>query len=197
MPIDLASDGAVQQAIERWRALGKDPTPVLKRWMQFILRKTQRQAPVDKGWLRKSLNSRVEGHTGIIASDRPYARIQDEGGTIKAGRGPLGSKLLAIPMCDEARKMIEGMGTHESLRGKNLTLIKSKSGKLYLVKITERRRAKAKRLGKTKRRAEPSMKIMFLLTPGVRIKGHKYVPSISDADVREFGVKEFSRAAKG
>jgi hypothetical protein len=98
----------------------------------------------------------VEEKNGSISagafSDLAYARIQDEGGTLK----PRDMKYLSIPM----RKLPVGKWPRHFAKGA-LTLIKSKAGNLLLVKF----------VGKLKKKFD----VYFLLRKSVTLKGKNYL----------------------
>ena len=202
MPIVLTSDGAIAKAIGRMRAAAANPGPWSRKVREYLLRQTQRKAPRGRGALGKSLNA--EGSTDttvVISSPLPYAGIQAGGGTIRAGTGPLKSKLLAIPMNEEARRMIGGTGTKQSLRKqKDLTLIKSRRGRLMLVrkaKLTKRGKRRPSRRGRRRQHELGKFQIMFLLVPRVKLDPNPppsgYAPTLADPATRAWIVKSADR----
>jgi hypothetical protein len=136
-----------------------------------VLAKTMlRAGAVVGGEIARVVVRRFPGGTGALArsflpptfiSKRPgeikvgalsslvYARIQDEGGSIKAKR----SKLLAIPLTPKAKSRWPRDWPKNSL-----ALIKTKKGNLLLID------AKSKRI-----------KAHYVLTPRVRIPGRNYL----------------------
>lgn len=190
MPYRIDSDDAIAKAVERLGQRARGLHPATRKWAELIVRKARRQVPVGRGRgrgaLKRSLNHREPAHNvTVLQSDRRYARIIQEGGAITAGTGPLGSRLLAIPLNDDARRMLDGMGASVSLRTQNLLFLKSRSGRMFLIRQERAGRGGRRKRGKARRHRMFEGQILFMLVPRVTIRARPYAPRVSDPDVRE------------
>lgn len=196
MPYKITSNNELSKHVRRVLAKSRALWPATRQFGQYIAREARRNAPVGKrrnrGALKRSLNVEVIAHdTVVLQSPLPYAKIQQEGGTVRAGSGPLGARLLAIPIHPDAVAMLAGMGASVSLRTKNLQFIKTKSGKMFLVReaaVNKHGRAR----GPNKKGKMPEVnatQILFKLTPRVTITPQPYAPRMSEPAVRAFAAK--------
>jgi hypothetical protein len=205
VPIVLTSNDAVAKLIAEMRARARKLGPWSERVREYLLRQTQRKAPRRRGALGKSLNAERSTETSIvISSPLPYAGIQAKGGTITAGSGPLKSKYLAIPLNEEARRMVGRMGTHQSLRDKKLVLIRTKKGTLLLARLKKRRKLRLtkeerrlkRKLGIKRLKAEPP-EYMFVLKESVSLEANPppsgYAPTLADPATRAWITKSGER----
>jgi hypothetical protein len=100
----------------------------------------------------------ISAPEGTIAagamSDLPYARIQDEGGTIR----PKHRKTLAVPISKEAKTKWP-----RDWPGKDLALIKSKRGNLLLIGAKEK-----------------ELTVHYVLKESVKIQGRNYLGDAKD-----------------
>ena len=135
--------------------------PVAQLVGEYVTRAARRRAPrgdSNRGAsLSTSLNHVEPAHNiTVLRSDKRYARIQNFGGTIVAGTGPLKSKMLAIPLTDFAKRMIAFMGASTSLRDAPVKMFPLRlNGKLFLARKRSGNTATYKdRRGREKKRRE-------------------------------------------
>lgn len=152
----------------------RDLRPVMRLAGELIAREARRRAPVGPTKkLRPSLGHQEPAHNVTeLTSPLPYARIQHRGGTVMKRR-----HMLTIPLNPEAVRLRLRHKTLRSVPG--LTLIRTKSGKLFLVRIPKKRPSAAK--------------FLFLLKDQVVIPGHRYAPSINEPRIRARVVRWLTR----
>lgn len=200
MPYSLTSSGTLARKLERLRQRGKYARPAARKWGAWLTREARRRAPRGRGrrmaGLAASLNH-VEPNdtTTVLVSNKSYARIQNYGGQITAGGGALKSRLLAIPLNDDARRMLDGMGASVSLRSQNLVFIKSRSGRMFLIRADESKRSKRSKGGRGRKRRHRfhGGQIMFMLVPRVNLRPnpapHGYAPRLDEPAVKAAAAK--------
>lgn len=105
-----------------------------------------------------------------------YARIQEYGGRIHAKKG----KFLPVPVGADGRRALRE--SNGNLRSLNLTLIRTKAGKLLLVKTL----SKGERAVKGGERAKGAMtKILFVLKKEVFLPARPYFrPAIAEVSAK-------------
>lgn len=192
MAYDVTSNGAIARKVERLRQRGKYARPATRKFGEWVTREARRRAPRGQGRrmasLANSLNH-VEPNdvTTVLMSDKVYARAQQYGAEIQAGGGPLGAKLLAIPLNADARKMTEGMGASVSLRSQDLVFIKSRRGRMFLIR-PEPPTGRKRQRGRARRHRMFGGQIMFMLVPRVRLRPNPapqgYAPRMGEPAVR-------------
>lgn len=170
--------------------------PVTRLVAEWIGNEARRKAPRGRNrrasGLYGSLNTTLTSDTEIsLRSDKPYARIQNEGGVITPGGGKLRAKMLAIPLTEEARRMSEQMPASQSLKDKDLTLIKTKRGTLLLARTFKRPKlARSKKRGKVRRQAPKKPEFLFVLKDRVMLGPNPlpdgYAPRADDPGLRRF-----------
>jgi len=141
------------------------------------LNKSIELAPKDTGALADSLDVQIlpDGKGWAIVSDLPYLVIQDRGGTITAGEGPLKAKMLAIPLNKTAKKIGR---RKSSLRNRSdLFVIRLKDGRLFLAQ----------------KRASGKPRFMFKLQKSVQIPGQNFVAGIEDPEIVDFMVERLEK----
>ena len=198
MPYKIESDDVQLTAARRVLAKARALYPAAWTCAGFIARMARRAAPVGKwagrGALKKSLNAVATSHnTIVLQSPLAYAKIQQEGGTVTAGQGPLGSKLLAIPLNADAARMLNSMRAGLSLKTQDLIFIRSRRGRMFLIRQNKigsgQRRRKG---GKARRHRMFDGQIMFMLVPRVSIPPQPYAPRMDDPELRVFVAKTLS-----
>lgn len=197
---------------QRMRDKARDLRPATMRLGEWVAREARRRAPRGDSRrgssLASSLNHIEPAHNAtVLASDRAYARVQAEGtgylpgGAITPGRGPLKSKWLILPLNEDAKAMLNRMGASQSLRTQDLTIIRTKSGKLFLARVE-----RVKKYRGSKGSVGPSLlgtatKLLFMLIPRARLKPNPapsgYAPRFAEAAVRERASVEVWRHLTG
>ena len=141
----------------------------------------------------------------MLTSDKPYAPIQQFGGTVTAGGGKLGARMLAIPLNDKARRMLSKMGASTSLRSQDLTLIRTKGGKLLLartfkykkMRLSKAERGTARRRGIRTRRTQRKPEFLFVLKESVTLAPNPpprgYAPRADEPEYQDFVAKELGK----
>ncbi len=142
-----------------------------------------------RGALRRSLNCRaLTDKTFVLESALPYAAITEYGGPIQAGGGPLGSKLLAIPLNATARAMLDSMGASVSLRTQNLIFLKTRRGRMVLIQpatpVAEHGPRGKTRRGAARQHTMFEGQILFVLVPRVQHAAQPFAPRMSEPAVR-------------
>lgn len=196
MAFRATSDDACLKYVQTARAKLEALYPVTWKCAAYTARMARRRAPVGRGRfrgaLKRSLNARAIGpETWVLESALPYAAIQQYGGSITAGSGPLGSRLLAIPLNDDARKLLDGLGASVSLRTQDLVLLKTRRGRLVLVRQEKPRGPRAKvRRGAGRQHRMFGGQVLFVLVPRVTLQPNPppagYAPRGDDPELREF-----------
>jgi len=211
---------ALARRLRTQRERMNDLTPAARRLGEFVTREGKRRAPrgdSQRGTsLQSSLNHVEPAHNAtVLRSNKVYAGVQQHGGTIAAGAGRLGAKMLAIPVSDAARRYIGTLGAGTSLRdGPFKLFIVVVNGRLFLAKkagakaqTTTRRDRQGRE--KARRRIESvvqggevkKIEIMFLLRKSVRLNPNPapggYAPRMSEKPVRDFAGRCVARHLKG
>lgn len=193
IPDAALNSHAKRIAVVRQRAAAM--WPAARKVGELIAREARRRAPRGRSRRQVSLQASLghvepEHNVTVLTSKVPYARIQVFGGTIVAGGGKLAAKMLAIPLNDTARRMLDSLGAGQSLRRLNLQLIESRSGRLFLARTVEagtrgRKRGRSARGSKREHRMG-NLQLLFLLRFGVRMPKHPsdFVPKLSDPAIR-------------
>jgi hypothetical protein len=195
MAYGIVSNGVAEKTAARLRAKAGATYPVIWKFGIWIANEARRRAPVGhgrfRGALRKSLNCvALSDRVTQLQSATPYAKIQEKGRTVTAGKGPLGSKLLAIPLNATAEALLAGMGAGVSLKDKNLLFLKTRRGRMVLIQQPPPKgpRAKVKR-GAARAHRMFGGQVLFLLVPSVTIPPQHYAPRMSEPAVRGAAAK--------
>lgn len=158
--------------------------PITAKVSQYILREAQRRAPRGKGvarsipGLKRSLNAPVLTDTTFaLSSPLPYAAVQNFGGVIRAGNGPLKSKYLAIPVNDAAKLVYRDLGSRTSLRTLKLRITKSDRGNVILI-------------------GEGDDPPIWVLKRSVNIPAQKYAPDMKEPKIVAFISAQIRRALR-
>lgn len=186
--------------------------PASRKVGEYAAREARRRAPRGTGVTRrggtalnKSLNHAEPAHNvTVVVSDLPYAKVQNQGGTIVAGSGRLKSKYLALPMSDLAERYIGFLGAGTSLRSGPLGLFVLKvRGRLFLVRsvgLTERGKTRTDRRGRTRHTrvikhgmGTHRLEFLFELRRRVTIRAQRYVPSLREPGMRRFSAETVQR----
>lgn len=204
--VSAKGDGA-KKLSEAMRARAANHQPATAKIGEWIAREARRRAPRGDSRRGASLQSSM-GHVEpkhnvtVLTSDRPYARVQAEGtsylpgGAILPG-GPLKAKLLAMPVSDEGKQLLASLPSGVSLRSQKLTLIRTKNGKLFLIRTEYQRKPRG-----SKKRVGPSFaglvtRILFRLIPAARMRPNPppqgYAPRFSEPGLRAFAAAVLRR----
>jgi len=202
LPYSIHSNGVAERTFQilDWRL--RDLSPAARRFGEWVVREARRNAPVGKGRqrgaLKRSLNHVEPAHNVTqLVSPLPYAVIQQEGGTIRAGSGPLGSQYLVIPLNATARVLLDGLGASESLRSvPELQLIRSRKGRLLLIWQETLKRSRRTR-GRRRQHRLSGRQILFVLVPQVTLRAQPYAPALHEPRTRERAVHFLRRHLEG
>ncbi len=208
----VLSDKGFDRFVQRMQQRAAATVPLARRVGEFIAREARRRAPVgtgrNRGALRRSLNYRlIDQRTIVLQSPLVYASIQQRGGTITAGKGPLAARCLAIPVNDAAKRLMESLGASRSLREVAGLSVIPINGVLYLMgtpglKEAQQRAAEKKAAGKKARRARTrDYLVIFVLKRSVSLKPNPapagYAPRINDPALRRHIGQAVRRHLKG
>lgn len=125
----------------------------------------QRSGRLAKAWTVRggaevNVTETAVGAAGSIGTNNPYARIQEEGGTVK----PVSAQMLAIPL--GPAKTAAGVSRFSSPRQvPGLFMIKSRAGNLLLVKAAGR----------------GALEAWYVLKTQVRIPASRYLTKAAEA----------------
>lgn len=183
-----------QRALAMW--------PATRRAGEQLARLARRKAPRGRSRRQASLQASIghaepEHNVTVITSNKPYAKVQAfgtaylPGGAIRAGTGKLGARLLAIPINDAARRILDGLGANQSLREvEGLLFLKTRKGRMVLIRQVQPMRGKRGKSVRGRKREHRflSGQVLFILTPTARPgpspKPDGYIPKLSDPEVR-------------
>jgi hypothetical protein len=203
MPFRIDSDDALLKLAAKNASAARDLRPATLRFGEWVAREARRNAPVGKGRrrgaLKRSLNHREPAHNVTeLTSPLPYAAIQEHGGVIRAGSGPLGSRLLAIPLNATARQLLDSLGASTSLRDVHgLQFVKTKSGKMFLVRPASVTKSGRERRGNVRREQINATQFLFVLVPRVTIRGHNFAPRLDDPQTRVAAARFIKQHLRG
>jgi len=191
----LQGNGAAQRAAEQLAVRAKWCRAATREFGERLTREARRRCPRGHSragaGLAASLHHReLDEQTTVLASDKVYAQIQNFGGDIVAGKGPLGAKLLPVPLNADARRLLDSLGASTSLRQANLIFVKSRSGRMFLGRPDEGYERRRKPLRGARRQHRMSgAQILFLLVPRVHLSPNPaprgYAPHMDEPIVRE------------
>lgn len=190
--VTITSDGAHGRLLDRTKQAASVMLPAARRFGEYVAREARRRAPKGRtragAGLRGSLNHFEPAHdTTVLATDKVYGRIQNFGGTITAGTGKLAAKALAIPLNDEARRLLDSLGASQSLRVAKLRLVKLPTG-TFLIGTQTRTRERRNSKGEIKQSVKHGYAV-FVLKRSVTLRAnpapHGYAPRMSEPAVRD------------
>lgn len=199
MPTRWTSNDALAKHARRVKAQAGALWPVARKLSLHIARVAARRAPVGqgrfRGALKRSLNGQAVAHNIVtLSSPLPYAGIQDRGGVVRPGTGPLGARLLAMPLNAEAQAILDALGASQSLRSLDLVMIKTRRGRFVLARAADEKRSfkifRGKVRGEKRQHQFMGLQVLFVLLPKAEIQGHHYVPHLDDPEIAAFAVKE-------
>ena len=212
MKLTATSDGNLRRWVEAARRRLRALRPATHAAGAWLAREARRRAPRGDAPGRRgssSLSASI-GHRTLsddeltLVSPLPYARIQAYGGGIRGGspRSKIAPKprYLAVPLTDEARRLLGGLGASQSLRRvPGLFVIRSKAGRLLIVRSASRRtdrsdirkhrfKDKTLRVRQIGEHEGEQIEVLFVLTPSVQLQRNPpprgYVPSLEEPEVR-------------
>lgn len=207
-----ASMAGLARNITRAREKARDLRPAAMRLGEYIAREARRRAPRGDSRrgssLASSLNHAEPAHNvTVLVSDRPYARVQAEGtgylpgGAITPGRGLLKAKMLIVPLNDDAKAMLSRMGASQSLRSQDLTIIRTKSGKLFLARVERVKKYRGKKSQTGPSLLGTATKLLFMLIPRARLKPNPppqgYAPRATEPEIKARASAEVWRHLTG
>lgn len=216
----VTSNGAAKRTNDAIAQRARNLLPAARRFGEWIAREARRRAPVGFGGgnLKKSLNHVEPAHNITqLVSPLKYARIQQFGGSVSApGQSSTISpkpKMLAIPLTVEARRMAEGLGASETLRGKfGLQMIITPRA-VFLVRAagSDKDRTKyaswkgksvlMRRVGDLGDGKGGRIEFLFILKKSVTLKPNPgpdgYAPRMSEPAVRDAAAKAIRWCLKG
>lgn len=145
--------------------------------------------------MKRSLNIDVPKHNKVILqSPLAYAGIQNRGGVIRPGTGPLKARLLAVPLNADARRMMDSLGASVSLKKlpEQLLLIQTRRGRFVLIRQLKQQFREMKQQrhvkGAGRKHRMFSGQVLFVLLPKATIQPNPppegYAPRWGDPEVR-------------
>lgn len=196
MAYSIQSNDAHAQRISRLRQRAAWLLPATRKLGEWVAREARMRAPTGqgrgRGALRRSLNHREPSHdTTILTSPLPYAKIQQEGGRIYPP-GPLGARMLVMPLNRDAQAILDSLGASQSLRTvPGLVLVKTRRGRLVLIRQTEEP-VQSRRKGERGKRRKHRMfggQVLFVLLPKAFIPAQDYAPHADELQLRGAAAK--------
>jgi len=208
MSYRVISEGRILRLVEQMGQRARNLLPATGVIGEHLARVARARAPVGKGRghgaLRHGLNHDEPAHNvTVLQSPQVYAGVQQYGGPVAAGKGPLGAQMLAIPVNEAAKRLYETLGAGKSLKdvpGLGLVVL---NGKLFLMGtpgLEARRALVAERKGQGKRMKRARVRdffVLFVLKRSVQLNPNPapagYAPKLGEPEIVEYSKRVLRR----